>query len=209
MSEHGTGIPMRLRKASDSLKEQYADVLAFAREVKSPEAVGNLYPWHSELAVIELMRHAIQLQKDRKNSNAEPATVSLLTGACPDHVYGRDAYDKFADFVRLGGKLKIVAWAEKLRGSVPRLMSLRRDYRDNVDIRLSRVDEPEYGIPHFLLVERSAYRFEPPHESCSGQEVSDFEPEVPARICFNDSESGQQLGDFFNDIFEKCGAADS
>ncbi len=190
------------QRATTALKNQYKQILQFARAKQSSEPVSNLYPWHCELAVTELMRHANSLQE--RQSTGSSSTVRILTGTCPEHVYGNGAYEEFRTFLEKGGILKVLAWSATPSKRTSKLAMLCDQFKSNAELRVSKTVEKANEIPHFLLVGEAAYRFEAPHEFVPAESFSDFYPEVPARICFNDPSSGSELKRFFDDIWGKC-----
>ncbi len=184
---------------SQKAKDDYESVLIRARTHHSPEAVTNLYPWHAERAVVQLMKHA------NDNSQATSArTVRLISGSCPNFVYGGEAYDEFEKFAENGGTVKILVWGRSNSEERSRLTRLQEEFPQNVELRKSDSDELVGEIPHFLLVDNDAYRFEvphPPHTAATGFEALD--PPVPARICFNDSDYGARLLSLFNGLWTR------
>jgi hypothetical protein len=148
------------------------------------------------VAVDQLMKLANERQADGAKQ-----TVRLLTGSCPDFVYGRDAFKEFSKFVDDGGRLKILAWTKSLDAVRPKLTSLADDHPDQVEVRVSNRDDLNDQIPHFLLVEDGAYRYEVPHAAVDASTCSDFEPEVPAKISFNDEDNGRGLREFFDELW--------
>lgn len=181
---------------SQQAMDDYESVLIRARKHQSAEAVTNLYPWHAERAVVQLMKLANDNSQDTSSR-----VVRLISGSCPNFVYGGEAYDEFEKFAENGGAVKVLVWGRSNSEERSRLTKLQEEFPQNIEMRKSDSDELVGEIPHFLLVDDNAYRFEVPHPAAA--DFKALEPPVPARICFNDSAYGKRLLSLFNGLWTR------
>ena len=182
----------------NSVKSEYERLLADARVSKSGQLIGNRYPWHCKIAVAELVNEAIDRQKNLDESHA-PTQIQVLTGTFSDHVYGGKVAKQLASFLNLGGQVKLFLWSEK----IPESSSIKKlQQAGKFDVLCSGTTELADELSHFFLVDKDAYRLERPHGEFTSSQFSDFEPEIPATICFNGSKIGGELDRFFHDVWQ-------
>jgi hypothetical protein len=71
-----------------------------------------------------------------------------------------------------------------------------------VEIRVSGTTDFETKVPHFLLIGENAFRQEAGHKPFTETtEFTDMEPQVSARIDFNDPATGKLLGEMFENLW--------
>jgi hypothetical protein len=186
--------------ALDAAKADYTKILKSARARRSSDPIPNLYPWHCELAVRELIEFGLELHRT-KSINGGFATIRILTGSCPNHVYGRDATKLFDEFANSGGHIRALVWSESIDAERNAMCQLAKKYPKTVEVRVSRISDNADKIFHFFEVDGEAYRLEAPHKPVSAHEFSDIYPEIPARICFNDPKTGSMLRAMFDKIW--------
>jgi len=186
------------------IRTKYRELLRSLREGNSTQSVTNLRPWHCAAAVSELMAFACDSQKAIKASSNGHATVRILTGSCPQHVYGKDAMEPTRQFVLDGGQVRVLVYNDSIDTTQNSLYSLGRQFPQTVQWRLSRTNVDGDKLSHFFVVNAAAFRLEAPHRKLSGENFTDCEPKIPARICFNDPETANQLVKFFDGLWECC-----
>ena len=106
----------------------------------------------------------------------------------------------------IGGQIRILAWTDTLESprkkEVKTLLCLAEAGGNNAVVtRVSGTREHGEKLSHFLLVGTKAYRYEAPHKYFSDEDVDDFSPEIPARICFNDPVTATRLSEFFDELW--------
>jgi len=188
-------------KASEKLKAEYLILLTQCRIGKS-KAVGNRYPWQCQSAIRELTRFAAERQGEWGGSES-PTTIRILTGTLPNYVFGCTETTKaLAEFVEAGGRIRVIVWAKTLDTKNNLFSRFATTFDRSVEIRVSRTDHLGDRINHFFVVDDYAYRLEEPHTPTQPDKFDDFEPEIPARIAFDDKSIGGTLVNFFDAIWE-------
>ena len=186
-------------EVNEEIRKQYQDRLRFCREKQSPTPIANRYPWQGELAICELVKLALSKQK-----KGEDAPVRILTGSAPDHVYGRKSRDLWKEFLDAGGKVLVLVWGDSLEGCGGVLREFAAE-QEGVVFRLSGTRDKAESVMHCLAVGKSAYRLEAAHKPFEEDtEITDYSPEVPARICFGDADGAEQLVNNFDELWNSC-----
>jgi hypothetical protein len=202
----------------------YEAMLSSARKEHSCVPIGNRYPWQCRAAVEALATCASELQAARvaartsqstklpvaktgttaktTDSTAKPVFVRILTASFPSYVFAHGGARKtFEAFLHAGGRVRIMCWARTIDYSQNSLSTLRLEFPDQFELRISGTDKYADELSHFLVVEDFAYRLEQPHPPAKASDFRDFSPEVPAKICFNDKDTGERLVTFFDDLW--------
>lgn len=188
---------------SKSTRDGYRNLLRSFRQDRCSDPIANRRPWHCEEAIQELLLLAQGMQRERRLAGEAPVIIRILTSVCPDHVYGRTAYDAFQEFAELGGKVRVIALADRAQVGEPRLTQLQQHYPERFELKnIEAAGLPIDDICHFFLVEAIAYRLEAPHKMYPAECFNDFEPEIPARINFNDPDLGGRLKDIFEILWK-------
>lgn len=197
-----------MNRVSTQAKEVYARLLLDARSSESKEPIPNRYPWHCQLAVRELLSYAANRQTiaQRNNAQSHPIVIRILTGTLPEYIYGSESAEEFRSFLNAGGQVRVLAWTDAIeveskrnRGS---LLKWTSDYPGLIEFKISGTKTQGDSISHFLVVDQLAYRHEAPHPYFGDQKIDDLHPEVPARICFNDSMGAERLVKFFDALWD-------
>lgn len=176
-------------KVPEELRVNYQRRLAEARRANSPEPVGNARPWHTRIATSELLIAAMELRA--KNL---PSTVRILSGGIPEGFYNTEMVDELRACLAKEIKVKIVvcndsedAIADSVKELARESQGLRDDNGDPMFVL--KLKNPEVTKPyrqgHFLLVGDNAFRLEDEHPDLTGETFTDYEPKIPACVCFN------------------------
>ncbi|MCE9545757.1 MAG: hypothetical protein K8T25_09605 [Planctomycetia bacterium] len=191
-----------MTKASQSLKANYQEALRALRTSTSCVPIPNRRPYQVELAIGELIQLAINLQaaKSRDPSRSPPVELKILTGNCANRFYGCTAnLPLFEEFLRLGGRVRVLVWNEWFNPEDRRLLSLLRKL-DSAKAQIRFSYEKKFDgddVLHFLLIDNVAYRYETTRHDDNIIEGEDMEPEIPAIICFNDPTGAEVLSQNF------------
>ena len=163
MNSHTTMEPTR------EARSLYQEWLQSSRESLATTAIPNELPWHSQIAAYELMKHALDMQKEHQR---EPVTVRILTGTLSPMAYTTQWFSLAARFVEAGGIFRVVVWNERISDVVGASLSQHNlSHHKSFEIRLSRTRRMGEQINHFLLVGESAYRHEAAHKYGSSRKV--------------------------------------
>ena len=180
----------------EKAKLAYREHLQRCRKEKSSEPIPNRFPWHGDLAIRELLTLATDEQE-----GGRPLEVRILTGSAPDRVYGSDDPGIWHNYINAGGRINILLWGDnpaKCRGVLRSLYNAGQP----IELKFSGTNQLAGRINHFIVVGDRAYRLEAPHEPFPDDVIfSDCSPEMPARICFNDTVGGAQLVKFFDALW--------
>lgn len=195
-----------MRTVDPSAFREYRESLETCRRQRSEAVIPNRWPWQCRLAVRTLSNEALQRQVEAKRSGGEQVTVRILTSTLPEYVYGGEVAQCLSEFVRMGGRLRVLVWNDipPRRTSSPFLQTLRAS-KD--DYRLSGFRPKAKQLRHLMTVGDDAYRLEAPHDIVSA-DFSDFSPEVAATICFNDTDAGGRIVSYFESIWNALDALD-
>lgn len=183
------------------LKAKYRRLLRSYRMEENADPISNRHPWHASLAIEELFSLAAQKQHERNDRRERTLEVRILTGSFPNRVYGDEAGDSLERFLDEKGIVKILIWNESIDTNSYGIAQLLKN--SNVEIRISRTAKLGKTLAHFLVVGDQAYRLEQRHDPFE-EEITDFTPEMFARICFNDPVGAKELVAFFDDLWEHC-----
>lgn len=176
----------------DELKQIYRQKMEMAAREDSSQLLGNRFPWQTRIAVEQLLKKAAETNQD----------VCLLSGSAPEGFFNEQIIGLLNKCLASGCRIKIVAWSETEDVIAPALKTWARENRlKNVELRFSGTKKLEDRIPHFLLVGDKAYRQESPHASFQDVSFTESTPQIPARICFNDPETGASLKSLFEDAW--------
>ena len=188
---------------SEEMKTEYRNLLRDYRLQQSPDPIANRRPWHCEIAIQELLAFGVRKQQLAKESGLLPVEIRVLTSSCPNHVYGRGAAEGFEKFLAAGGILKVLIWNESLdtEDGASAIAGIAKSFSDQVAVRISGTSAKGETLMHFFVVGDQAYRLESPHKTFRASDFTDFSPEIPARICFNDQNTGTTLVHYFDHIW--------
>ena len=194
------GLGMSDSKASEHLLRQYTEMLERARVTNSRDPVLNRYPWQCEAALNQLSILAAGLQDESKKSGAsDNVVIRIRTDSLPMRIYGGVVADRISSFLNSGGMLRILV----TKGKVSGLSAIDR-FQNHTNVEVRQEDDSLEFRNHFFVVDKSAYRYESPHDLFSGKEFddgNDFTPAVPARVCFRDNDGASHLADIFDVIW--------
>lgn len=173
---------------SSSDKATFRAMLAGAAANPDVGVVSNRFPWQSKMAFEKLLDVA----------KAKKEGIRILSGSCHEGYYKEDLVKKFTECKEAGCPfIRILVWQKTPDGICPDLIKLAVD--DTIDLRISGTDDYAATVPHFLLVGENAFRQEAGHLPFTSQTVfTELEPEVPARIDFNDPVTGKTLSGIFD-----------
>lgn len=153
--------------------------------------ISNRFPWQARMAseklleVAALKRLPVRILSGGGAENFYTGQFATALRACKTHVPW----------------IKILVWQRNAEGLAPCLKSLAED--GTVELRISGTEELSDHVPHFLLVGDRAFRQEATHRPFSKHtKFSDIDPEVPARIDFDDLESGKTLENIFDTLWK-------
>jgi len=181
-------------------KERYREVLRESWKKPSQNVIPNLYPWHSREATKQLFEYATS----GRRLGTHGKIVRILTGSLPDYVYDDVMYDKIRKYVETDGQVRILVWNTTMDdvggGDLHDLCSGTK----RLSICLSGTKDLSDELPHFVVVDDSAFRLENPHESVSQSDVSETSPRTPAMICFDNTGTGSKLSKMFDSLWESC-----
>lgn len=154
--------------------------------------VSNRFPWQARMAVERLLDYA----KDHK------LDVRVLSGKCPEGFYNEKIANKLTECSHEGCKIKVLVWQKDTTGIAPTLLKLSE--AGAIDLRISATDNFANAVPHFLIAGEKAFRQEAAHPPFTDKtSFSETEPQVPARIDFDDPATGKVLVDFFDKVWGK------
>lgn len=150
--------------------------------------VSNRFPWQSRMAFEKLLDVA------KKNKSS----IRILSGSCHEGYYKEDLVKKITECKQAGcPNIRILVWQKSPDSICPALLKLAEN--DTIELRISGTDDFADTVPHFLLVGENAFRQEAGHPPFTSQtKFTDVEPQVPARIDFNDPVTGKTLTGIFD-----------
>jgi hypothetical protein len=186
-----------MANVSDEAKEQYRKMLSEYRLQRLQDPIANCYPWQTRLATLELLEMA-------KRDSSE---VRILTGTATEDFYCNEVTNRLEECLVEDCVVKVMVWNESERLAGRTLRNLHDRHPGLFQLEYAGTRNRGAEIPHFLLVDESAYRVEHPHEYFENVKMSDTSPETKARICFNDVASGKVLKHFFDQLWESRIAA--
>ncbi len=192
-------------RMDEETKDRYRELLQSYRIEESRDPIANRRPWHCKIAVVELVEFGITVAREaRKNGIAERPRIRLLTSVCPNHIYGsREFLDSLEDFFEAGGTMQVLIYKDSFEAKGNALFAITREQK-GLEFKCSRTSFKGDHLKHFMTVGEQAYRVEAPHEPYRGVTFTDFSPEIPARICFNDTEGARNLTGFFDELWSAC-----
>jgi len=153
--------------------------------------IANRFPWQTKMATEKLLDVA----------KAKRFGIRLLTGSCPEGFYDPSLAEKLRDCKKDGAPyVRVLVWQEKAEGISKPLLHLASE--GVIDLHISGTDKFADQIPHFLLVGEGAFRQEAAHQKF-GRDVTftELTPTIPARIDFDDPETGKSLATLFDSIW--------
>jgi hypothetical protein len=178
---------------------QYLGLLRSNWQDRSKLLIPNRYPWHSRVATGQLLEYA----HSKRQLTGESPEIRILTGSLPDFIYSdTDNYERLRSHIEIGGKVKIAVWDNKATSIGGSRLRQLAENSDRLEIRFSGTVEEFPKLSHFLVVGDDAYRLEVPHPKVDQSKVSDFSPECPAMICFNNKEIGTRLVEMFDSLWD-------
>jgi hypothetical protein len=192
-------------KADERLRTEYRLLLERAR-LGNTKAVSNRFPWQAQEAIQALSDFANQLQS-QWGATETPVVIRILTGALPNHVFGRaSTIAALTKFLRAGGEIRVIVWAESIDTSTNLFCQLAKSFPRQVSIRLSRTDDLGNRLNHFFIVcdcayRACAYRLEEPHPKALAESFDDFEPAIPAKITFDEKDVAKNRAEFFDSLW--------
>ncbi len=173
---------------SSSDKATFRAMLAGAASNPDVGVVSNRYPWQSKMAFEKLL----DVAKTKKEG------IRILSGSCHEGYYKEDLVKKFTECKDAGCPfIRILVWQKSADGICPALLKLAED--DTIDLRISGTDDFASTVPHFLLVGENAFSSRSWTSAflTSQTTFTETEPQVPARIDFNDPVTGKTLTGIF------------
>lgn len=171
--------------------DTFRAILEGAACTPSIAVIGNRFPWQSRMASEKLLDVAAKRQE----------TVRMLSGGGPEGFYNDGFTVKLKACKDAGCPfIRVMVWQKDDANVSKALRALAG--QGVIELRVSGTDEFAERIPHFLLVGKNAYRQEATHErfTCKTR-FTDMEPKVPARIDFDDKETGAELAAIFDDFW--------
>lgn len=152
--------------------------------------VSNRYPWQARMAVEKLLTIA----KERQ------LPISIISGRGPEGFYNEGCCGLLSECKKNKCTIRVLVWQKDPTAISPSLLKLADD--GVISLRISGTDDHAEEIPHFLLVGDKAFRQEAGHAPFTNDTVfTDTEPQVPARIDFDDSTTGKVLLESFNKLW--------
>jgi hypothetical protein len=189
----------------EDTKSRYRELLRSYRIEESEDPIANRRPWHCKIAVVELVEFGITAAREAKKQGLpERPLIRLLTSVCPNHIYGsREFLDSLEDYFDAGGTMQVLVYNDSFETKGNALFAITRE-RDGLDFKCSKTSFKGDHLKHFMVVGNQAYRVEAAHEPHRGDVFTDFYPEIPARICFNDQAGSRELSSFFDELWRVC-----
>lgn len=175
------------------MKWEYRRRLEEAASTGSAEQIGNKYPWQ--------VRQAEEVLLDLAASKALP--VRILCGGIPKEFYDSSMVLRLRKCLDAGCNVKVAVWHEDPAVISPEVLALATEAKE-FSLRLSKYFKQVGPIEHFMLIGEQAYRKEALHEDLAEAKFDDVQPEVPARICFNDRDEATGLGQIFDLVWDTC-----
>ncbi|HEY4259621.1 MAG TPA: hypothetical protein VGM98_05670 [Schlesneria sp.] len=155
-------------------------------------------PWQNREAILELMEMAIE-----EISLKRKVTVRILTSTFPWVVYGPPAADRIVDFLKLGGVVRLLVWNTHVGASESLCKTFEKIAPAQFAVRFSNTHENGEKLNHVFVVGNQGYRVEAPHPVLFEEDVAEYYPEVPARVCFNDVKGAKALSASFDSIWDR------
>ena len=156
--------------------------------------ISNRFPWQAKMASVKLLGVA----------EVKKLPIRMLSGRCPEGFYTKDFCDKLVACKEAGVSLiRVMVWQKDAIGISPELLTLASS--GTIELKVSGTDDGAASVPHFLLVGNNAFRQEAGHTPFTAQTIiTDTDPQVPARIDFDDPVTGGKLCKFFDDLWAKA-----
>jgi hypothetical protein len=152
--------------------------------------IANRYPWQARIAAHKLL----QIAQEGK------LPIRVLSGRCHEGFYDKDFAAQLQTCKERGCAIRILVWQISTECISPDLIKLSET--GVIELRVSGTVDFENTVPHFMLVGDSAFRQEAGHPAFNKNTVfSDTEPQVPARIDFNDPTTGKVLSAMFDNLW--------
>lgn len=172
-------------------RDTFRAILEGCASTPSIGVIANRFPWQSKMA----------LQKLLDVAEREKAPIRMLSGGGLENFYDEQIAERLGKCKAAGCPfIRVLVWQKEASGVSSALLKLGES--DAIELRISGTDEFAERIPHFLLVGEHAFRQEATHARfTSSTKLSDVEPEIPARIDFDDTESGSSLARSFDKIW--------
>lgn len=147
------------------------------RIVPYPEFDFNSYPFMARIIVEELFAYAQEPPKKE---------VRMFTGDITSEFYGCELiFDKIREIATQGIKFNIILAKPPDGQHLASWQKLMTESSGKVQVRM----KPQYSaeLHHLILVGEDAYRKEAPHKEDDYEgDVTELEPERPARFAFHD-----------------------
>jgi hypothetical protein len=177
------------------MMEDYKKRLRDAADCNSPAVLGNRYPWQIQIAVRALLEKAAN----------ERAEVKILSGCIAGEFHEKGTADLLRECLKQGCEVRVAVWSDVSEAVDDSILRLEADFPGQFELRWSE----EAGVlaerlPHSIIVGDHAYRQEAPHASTLDADWSDFSPEIPARICFNDRDGARPQIELFETVWKYC-----
>jgi hypothetical protein len=174
--------------ASDKLT--YRAILAGVATSPNIATVANRYPWQAKMAVEKLLDFASEKR----------LSIRIVSGRAPEGFYNDGCCALLEKCKKSGCSIRVLIWQKEPDGISSSLMKLAD--AGILSLRISGTDDNASIIPHFLLVGDRAFRQEAGHPPFTNSTTfTDTEPQVPARIDFDDSSTGKVLMEFFDKLW--------
>ena len=152
--------------------------------------IANRFPWQARLATEKLLELA----------QAQKLPIRILSGRCHEGFYTTDFANRLQACKNNGCNIRVLVWQNSANCISPALVKLAE--AGTIELRVSGTDQFESTVPHFFLVGENAFRQEAGHPPFTETTVfTDTEPQVPARIDFNDPQTGKVLSTLFEQLW--------
>lgn len=169
---------------------EYDRMLRDAREQRQQVQIANRFPWQTRLAT----RHLLEAAKERIES------IRILAGTGGPNFFTEEMISLLRNCADAGCAIRMLVWQPDLNTVASGIKELYTEGK----LRLLPSGTKKFGatIPHFLLVGEDAYRQEAGHEEFDpAKPFTETEPEIPARISFNDPENALRLVGMFESLW--------
>ena len=152
--------------------------------------ISNRYPWQARIAAGKLLQIA--------RTNHLP--IRVLSGRCHEGFYDQRLAEQLQLCKETGCSIRFLVWQKSAEGISPALIKLSES--GVIELRVSGTDQFESSVPHFILIGDRAFRQEAGHPPFNKDTVfTEYEPQVPARIDFNDPATGKVLIGMFDNLW--------
>ena len=174
-------------------RQRYQTQLRRHRKARSSSPLPNGNPWNFREAARELIEEAV----DRSKKKA--VSVRVIAESLTPYIFTDRILEHLGEVMSNSGKVQLIVWnthCDHLNELVTRFFF--GDDAGAFDVRISRTDKFRHIVRDLILIDNNAYRLEAIRPRNDTQAISDFSPEMRARICFNDPEGGTRIRRYFD-----------